>query len=345
MATAPVLITAERPPLPGESDRTAKETFLPVDLDGIVSDTLLDFNLFLPAGKGKLLFFRSTNLEFTNEHRLRLIDNNIRRVYVRAQEQRKYQHYLEQHLPEVLANPEIAPTKKADLLYTVSSQVVKDCLDEPRAATIVPRTRKMAEGTVDFVLRSEQSLGQLATLMATDYYTYTHSINVAVFAVALAHKLGLSRDEVNEFALGALLHDLGKSEVPVEILNKRGPLDNEEMLKVREHVVIGERLLRGNGRLGAVAMLAVKQHHEKIDGTGYPRGLATEQVHLFGRIAAIADCFDAMTTNRSYQQAMSAYDALHLMKTRLSPQFDQGLLETFIRMLRAPEAPRKIHGI
>lgn len=345
MASAPVLITAERPPLPGEAERAARETFLPVDLDGIVSDTLLDFNLFLPAGKGKLLFFRSPNLEFTNTHRLRLIENNIRRVYVRATEQKKYQQYLEKHLPEVLSNPEIAPTKKADLLYTVSSQVVKDCLEEPRSEMIVPRTRKMAEGTVDFVLRSDQSLAHLATLMATDYYTYTHSINVAVFAVALAHKLGLTRDEVNEFALGALLHDLGKSEVPVEILTKRGPLDHEEMQKVREHVVIGERLLRGNGKLGFVAMLAVKQHHEKIDGSGYPRGLATEQVHKFGRIAAIADCFDAMTTNRSYQKALTAYDALYLMKTRLGPQFDPEILDTFIRMLRAPEAPKKIAGL
>ena len=344
MATAAALITAERPPLPGEAERVATETFLPVDLDGIVSDTLLDFNLFLPAGTGKLLFFRSTHREFTNEHRLRLLDNNIRRVYVRAQEQTQYHAYLEKHLPEVLVNPEIASKKKADLLYTVSSQVVKDCFDEPRAATIVPRTRKLAEGTVDFVLRSERSLGQLATLMATDYYTYTHSINVAVFAVALAHKLGLPRDEVNEFALGALLHDLGKSEVPTELLTRKGPLDADELQAVREHVVIGERLLRGNGKLGPIAMLAVKQHHEKIDGSGYPRALVTDQVHLFGRIAAIADCFDAMTTNRSYQQAMNAYDALFLMKTRLGPQFDQGLLATFIRMLRAPDAPKKIAG-
>ncbi len=344
MATAPALITAERPPLPGEADRVATETFLPVDLDGLVSDTLLDFNLFLPAGAGKLLFFRSTHREFTNAHRLRLIDNNIHKVYVRAQEQTQYQQYLEQHLPEVLANPRIASGKKATLLYTVSSQVVKDCFDQPRAATIVPRTRKLAEGTVDFVLRSERSLGQLATLMATDYYTYTHSINVAVFAVALAHKLGLPRDEVNEFALGALLHDLGKSEVPAAILTKAGPLDDEELQQVREHVVIGERLLRGNGALGPIAMVAVKQHHEKIDGSGYPRGLATDQVHLFGRIAAIADCFDAMTTNRSYQHAMRAYDALYLMRTRLARQFDQDLLGTFIRMLRAPDAPQKIAG-
>lgn len=338
MGSIATVITAQRPPLPGEREQPPPETFVPVDLDGLLVDTVLDFNLFLPAGRGRLLFFRSPNLEFTVAHRNRLIDNNVRTVYIRVQERARYNQYLEQHLPAVLANPAIAPRKKADLLYTVSSNVVAECLGDPRAEAIVARTRRVAESTIDFVLRSDRSVAQLASLMATDYYTYTHSINVSVFSVALAHRVGVTRADLAEFATGALLHDVGKSEIPAELLTRAGPLTPEETRVMQQHVGIGERLLTTHHRLSPFAMLAVKQHHEKIDGSGYPRGLEKDQVHMFGRISAIADCFDAMTTNRSYQQAIKPYDALLLMRNRLRSKYDQALLDEFIRMLKAPDA-------
>ena len=222
----------------------------------------------------------------------------------------------------------------------MSSNVVQDCLTDPRSDSIVPRTKRIAESTIDFVLRSDRSVAQLGNLMATDYYTYTHSINVSVFAVALAHKAGVSREDLADFATGALLHDIGKSQVPKDLLIKPGKLSDEEFRKIQEHVVIGERLLNAHRSLSAMAMLPVKQHHEKIDGSGYPRGLEKDQVHLFGRVSAIADVFDAMTTNRSYQRAMKPFDALQLMRTSLRSKFDQGLLEEFIRLLKAPRRAR-----
>jgi putative nucleotidyltransferase with HDIG domain len=338
MGAPATIITAVRPPLPGESDLAPTEAFIPVDLDGIVLDTVLDFNLFLPAERGRLLFFRSPNLEFNATHRNRLIDNNVHTVYIRAQESGRYHQYLEQHLPSVIASPDVAPKRKADILYTVSSNVVRDCLSDPRSDAIVPRTKRIAESTIEFVLRSDRSVSQLGALMATDYYTYTHSINVSVFAVALAHKAGVSRQDMADFATGALLHDIGKSEVPKALLTKAGRLSDEEFRQIQEHVVIGERLLNAHRSLSAMAMIPVKQHHEKLDGSGYPRGLEKDRVHLFGRISAIADCFDAMTTNRSYQRAMKPYDALLLMRTKLHGKFDQELLESFIRLLKAPDA-------
>jgi putative nucleotidyltransferase with HDIG domain len=337
VTTPPTVITAVRPPVAGGPEAQPTEAFIPIDLDGLVVDTVLDFNLFLPAGRGRLLFFRSPNLEFNVAHRNRLLDNNVHTVYIRAQERGRYQQYLEHHLPAVIANPTIPSKRKADLLYSVSSNVVQDCLNDPRSDAIVPRTKRVAESTIDFVLKSDRSVAQLSSLMATDYYTYTHSINVSVFAVALAHKAGVAREDLPDFATGALLHDIGKTELPRELLTKAGPLTADEMRAMQEHVVIGERLL-GQGRLPAMAMLPVKQHHEKIDGSGYPRGLEKDQVHLFGRIAAIADCFDAMTTNRSYQRAMKPYDALLLMRTSHRAKFDQTLLESFIRLLKAPDA-------
>jgi HD-GYP domain-containing protein (c-di-GMP phosphodiesterase class II) len=106
---------------------------------------------------------------------------------------------------------------------------------------------------------------------------------------------------------------------------------------MRSHVTWGEQIVVTHGTVSPLGLLAVSQHHEKVDGSGYPRQLAADGVHLFGRITAIADCFDAMTTNRSYQAAMSAFDALARMKNALRGQFDQGLLEQFIHLLQAPD--------
>jgi putative nucleotidyltransferase with HDIG domain len=334
----PAAVVAQVVPEPVERGRVPNEVlYYPVDLDGLVVDSVLDFNLYLPGGPGRFIYFRSPNLPFTVQHRNRLLERDVRTVYVRGDERGQYHRYLEHNIGAVLANPEVPTRKKASLLYGVSGNVVKEALEEPRSAAIVPRTKRLAEETVGFVLKSERSLAQLASVMATDYYTYTHSINVAVFTVSLAHRAGVSPADIRELATGALLHDLGKSQVPKDLLTRVGPLSSDEMSTMREHVEWGEQLLADHGGLSELGMLPVSLHHEKLDGSGYPRNLRADGIHLFGRMTAIADCFDAMTTNRSYQPAMTAYDALLLMKLQLRDLYDQELLESFIRMLRAPD--------
>ena len=323
--------------IPGPS-LAGGDVYYPIDLDGLVMDTVLDFNLYLEAGDASYVLFRSPNLPFSVTHRNRLLDNGVRTLYVRSDERGHYTKYLEENIGSVLANPEVPQRKKATLLYGVSRNVVRDAFDEPRSSAIVPRTRRLATETVDFVLQREGAMAQLASIMATDYYTYTHSINVCVFVVALAHQCGVARADIQELAVGALLHDLGKSRVPKELLNKSGDLTSEELELIRKHVEWGEELLGQHRQLSPVVMLPVALHHEKLDGSGYPRRLTGDRIHLFGRITALADCFDAMTTRRSYQRAMTGYEALNRMQTVLRGKFDDLLLEKFIRMLRRPDA-------
>jgi HD-GYP domain-containing protein (c-di-GMP phosphodiesterase class II) len=317
-------------------DRTEPEEFCAIDLDGLVDDTSLDFNLYLPAGPHRFVYYRSISQEFTTRHRQRLLDNNVRTVYIRTAERQQYLKYLEHNLDRVLSNPAVGQSKKAKLLYSVSQTVMQETLEQPRSQEIVPRTRQMAQHTVDFVLKSDQALGQLARLMTTDYYTYTHSINVCVFGVALAREAGVEPHELKEFAVGSLLHDLGKTQVEKELITRAGPLTDDEMEMMRQHVVMGERLLAEHHSISTLAMISVSQHHEKLDGTGYPRAISGDEVHLFGRITAIADTFDAMTSKRTYQRAFTPYESLKLMREPLAAKFDQGLLEQFIRLLRVP---------
>jgi HD-GYP domain-containing protein (c-di-GMP phosphodiesterase class II) len=108
------------------------------------------------------------------------------------------------------------------------------------------------------------------------------------------------------------------------------------MAIMRSHVTLGEEILRDHHAVSGLAMLPVSQHHEKLDGSGYPRGLGAAELHLFGRITAIADTYDAMTSKRTYQRAFSPYETLKMMRERFREKFDQDLLEQFIRLLRVP---------
>jgi HD-GYP domain-containing protein (c-di-GMP phosphodiesterase class II) len=142
-----------------------------------------------------------------------------------------------------------------------------------------------------------------------------------------------SQEELQDLAVGTLLHDIGKSEIPKEILNKTGPLTHDEMEVMKSHVERGEKILSEKDGMTAARMLPVLLHHERINGTGYPRRLNAEQIHVHGKIAAIADCFDAMTTNRPYMRAKTAFEAIELMKGKLQGSFDEALLESFIMLL------------
>jgi putative nucleotidyltransferase with HDIG domain len=194
----------------------------------------------------------------------------------------------------------------------------------------------MAERTVSFVLRSDRALGQLAKLMRTDYYTYTHSINVCVFGVALARHIGIDHADLRDYAIGALLHDLGKADLDRSLLTSTRPLTDDEMAVMRSHVIKGEELLTRHHTIPPQAMLPVSQHHEKLDGSGYPRALPGEGLHLFGRITAIADTYDAMTSKRTYQRAFTPFETVTKMRDQLREKFDQELLEQFIRVMRVP---------
>ena len=124
----------------------------------------------------------------------------------------------------------------------------------------------------------------------------------------------MSDDEFQRLGAGFTLHDVGKSRVPLDILNKQGPLDDAEWDVIRTHPAQSANILKETGHLTAEARIVALQHHERFDGTGYPRKLKGKEIHKFAQICAIADVFDALTTNRAYRKAMGSFEALNVMK-------------------------------
>jgi HD-GYP domain-containing protein (c-di-GMP phosphodiesterase class II) len=171
-------------------------------------------------------------------------------------------------------------------------------------ATSVKKVKRAVQMIVDQVLNNETSLVGLTTLRDYDEYTFTHSVNVCIFAVALGKKLGFAKTQLYDLGMTALMHDIGKARIPIEILNKTSGLDDREWRVMQAHPWYGALTLfnlRGYEEIPYRSILVAHEHHMKTDLTGYPRPVRPRALGLFSRIVAVADGFDAATTRRSYQ--------------------------------------------
>jgi response regulator RpfG family c-di-GMP phosphodiesterase len=162
-----------------------------------------------------------------------------------------------------------------------------------------------------------------------DPYTAGHSSRVHRYAMRLGRRLDLDRRTLKRLSLAARLHDIGKVGVPEEVLNKPGPLTGVEDLLIREHPIIGERIVAPIVRNPDV-LAAIRGHHERLDGSGYPDGLAGDRIPLLARVIAIADCFDALTSLRAYRRPLPAPEALNVLLAGAGAQFQADFVQAFV---------------
>ncbi|MEH6789410.1 HD-GYP domain-containing protein [Parasphingorhabdus sp.] len=172
----------------------------------------------------------------------------------------------------------------------------------------------------------------IARLKTKDEYTYLHSVAVCALMVNLARKMGMAESVMQEVGMAGLLHDVGKTSIPDNILSKPGKLDDLEWITVRNHPQRGHDILSASTGIGSIALEVCLRHHEKMDGTGYPGGIPAENLSVYTRMAAICDVYDAITSQRSYNTPMSASQALAKMQS-WSGHFDKMILRDFIDSL------------
>ncbi len=177
-----------------------------------------------------------------------------------------------------------------------------------------------------------------AAVDAKDSYTCGHSERVAEMSLAIAQEMNLSKEEQDLIHIGAHLHDVGKIGVPDAIMSKPGKLTNEEFKQIKDHPMIGYHIVSKVKILQTVSLI-VRHHHERMDGSGYPDGLSGSDIPLGARIVAVADAFDAMTSNRTYKKSMAVYDALEELIRCSDTQFDRDIVAVFVRIIRAGKLP------
>jgi len=186
----------------------------------------------------------------------------------------------------------------------------------------------------DLLDRADTVISSLANAIeAKDKYTEGHNERVSCYAVALARAVGLSEPEQEIVRMAGVLHDIGKIGVPDNVLNKKGPLNEDEFDRILSHPQKGEKILKPLRSLSGVRDV-VLHHHERYDGKGYPQGLKGEQIPIYARIVAIADSFDAMTTTRSYRKALSKEDALRELQDKAGVMWDPYLVQKFVELVQ-----------
>jgi putative nucleotidyltransferase with HDIG domain len=197
----------------------------------------------------------------------------------------------------------------------------------------IGRSEAFVSDVISSVARNREALTGLCKLRFYDEYSYTHSINVTVLATAFGQFLGLPEDELHLLGLGALFHDIGKANIPREVLNKPGRLDAREFQVVKRHPLESYVILKGKVGLDSKVLLAIVEHHEKYDGSGYPRGIGGEEVSMFARIISLADVYDALTSERVYKKGMPPAHALGVMYGMREKDFHPTMVERFIKCL------------
>ncbi len=190
--------------------------------------------------------------------------------------------------------------------YSQGVAVTKEVVNGVRLGRTasLKKVKRAVQNIVDQVLNNETSLIGLTTLRDYDEYTFTHSVNVCIFSIALGKKIGLTKQQLYDLGLAALLHDVGKARVPIDVMNKTTSLDEDEWRIIQEHPWAGALILfslRGYDETPYRAILVAYEHHMKIDLTGYPRSRRPRELGIFSKLVAVADGFDAATTRRSYQ--------------------------------------------
>lgn len=190
----------------------------------------------------------------------------------------------------------------------------------------------MAEKIAIEVRQNTQFMVQLTDIRLCNEFIYGHSVNVAVLCALIGMALGYPLRKMQELALGGLLHDIGQMKIPASLLNKPTKLSSDEFSVSQTHTTHGFEILRqtGSGKIPLLAMHMAFQHHEKVDGTGYPRGLHNKEIHEYAKIAAVADAYDAMTCDRPYRRALFPHEACLIMGRELGRHFDADILTAFL---------------
>jgi HD-GYP domain-containing protein (c-di-GMP phosphodiesterase class II) len=190
-----------------------------------------------------------------------------------------------------------------------------------------------AEELLENVLSNKNLLLSLVDIKNKDNYTYAHSVNVAVISLVLGISLNLSKENLIYLCIGALIHDIGKSFIPKEILNKPGPLTTDEFEIMKKHSMHGYNFVEKFLNLNSSIKSVVLHHHERFDGLGYPNGCSGKQISYLARIVTIADVYDALTSDRPYKKAMCPNDALEYLMSNAGTLFDYDMVNTFCKVI------------
>ncbi len=318
--------------------------YIAITKKAIIENTVTDFDLFLKSnvnGHTRYILFSRGNEQLSPERKEELLSNNVQEFYISTEDTDKYLRYQEKNLKHIVEDSNKSSYEISGALYQVASNLTQDILDDPSSGQNIQRTSEWVNNTIIHITQNENTFSSLFEVTVHNYQIYTHSINVSIIGLLFGKYLSLKQYELNSLGTGLLLHDIGKATLPPELIHKHNDLTTEEFNKIKKHPKAGFDLLEHNPNIDGLSLKAVIQHHENYDGSGYPYGIGSSDIHLFGHISRIIDAYDVMTSNRPHATAMKPFETLAELKEKMPNCFNEELFKEFICFLGPKEPQNK----
>ena len=308
--------------------------YFPLDVQTLRLDVTTNFSLFMMRGKGKPVLYRGKNTQFTGEALDNLRRNNVDQLLVPAEDWEEYQKYLAENLSEMVDDPNVPTETKCEVAYEAASQVMEETLSEDfNAERFEEVTKKVFEPMTKVMLGSSDAVKKFVNLTSQDYTLYAKAVNMSILGMLMVRKfLGVNDSKyLMDLGAGFLLCDISKMNWPDEISKRRGTLLPEEWEIVKRHPLESLELVK-EVPLSKEARTIIEQHHERMDGTGYPKGLKGDEIHVLAKIASLADTFSAMNMKRPFADHKKTFDALKIIKNEMLGHLDMDLFSQFVQL-------------
>ncbi len=309
------------------------ETYFLVDKRLLHVGDYIDFSLYIYSATEQIeLYIQGDTI--IDEELYKLV-KLAKKLYAANFEKSLYEKFVEQHIQTILQNETLTIDEKTEVIYAAATEIVHTLYENSEGLKNVERTKAVITPVLESILYKDDIISSYIKVISYDYYTHTHSLNVSIYALCLGAELSLNKEQLLELGQAALLHDLGKSKIRSDIVNKESKLTLDEFEIMKMHPRHGYMIALDIGIKNAKILDGILHHHEKLNGEGYPDRLFGKRILLYARIISVCDIFDALTTRRSYKTALSSYDALYLMKIEMRHELDIDLIDVFIQMMHS----------
>jgi HD-GYP domain-containing protein (c-di-GMP phosphodiesterase class II) len=297
--------------------------------------------------------FLTNSMKINDEHIIKkVLDYGIREIYIDtelgydvggAPTEDEVRQEIQTEISRIVEPPKVSRDTvsikeeivKAIEIKNQAKEIIHNIMEDVRFGKQIKTEEagQVVDKMIESIFRNQDALVSLGRIKEKDEYTYLHSVSVGVLMISFGRYLGFEVPLLKEVGMGAILHDVGKMIVPQTILNKEEKLTEKELEMMKKHAEYGRKLLEQTHGISDTALALAAQHHERIDGTGYPLGLKGDEISYYARAAAIADVYDAMTSKRCYQDRFMPTEVLKRMYEWSSYHYDRDLVQQFIRCI------------
>jgi HD-GYP domain-containing protein (c-di-GMP phosphodiesterase class II) len=312
------------------------QTFIPISLFSLIEDSRPEVNIYACAKNDHHPFLLISDSESVQLDRIsRFESEGVYNLYVTTDGYEQFKEHLRSNWERLLEDEAIPFKTRLASILEISRDLVARVFANKHPESLVRVTRSVSRVIASLINRNQPSLRDLLDVLHRDHQLATHAVNGACFAICLAESLGYPLSDLSKIGTGVLLHDVGMLELDPDVVKKPRKLDEFERKEIVKHSILGFKLLCKVAELSRGELMMVYQHHERVDGKGYPTSLVLSEIHPWARLCAVVDIFEAVTSDRPQRQRLSVTSAIAILQRESDNSLDPTFVDAWVRLLEA----------